>query len=273
MNRRFLALIISLTLALSGCSAGGEYAQSEAGIAPDAAQDQAGMFYESSFFAERSVIRSVQIGIEIQNLGLAVAELEGLVDEVEGYFQYRNQSANDSGVQFADYSQIRIPNKDLDGFLHQLKQLGQVVQFEVSSEDVTTQVLDLGSRVRSLSDSVTRLEELFGSAKNTSELLEIESALSQRRAELESLQSQLEYYQSQVDYSTVTLSLYLDGEGPIAEPKNFLEGIGYGFESLVRFLSGTLVALGYLVPWLLLIAPVTLVLTLLVRRNRQARKG
>jgi hypothetical protein len=272
MKSRLLAVLISLTLILSGCSASDEYTQSDAGYAPEAAQDQAGTSYESSFKAERSVIRSAQLGIETQNLVSAVTELERLVDDSAGYFEYRSQSANNSGVKFADYSQIRIPNEDLDGFLDELKLLGQVVQFEISSDDVTTEVLDLGARVSSLSDSVTRLEELISSANTTSELLEIENALSQRRAELESLQSQLEYYQSQVDYSTVSLSLYLEGEGPIAEPKNFLEGIGYGFESLMLFLSGTLVAIGFLVPWLLVIAPVALVLALVVRLVRKARK-
>ena len=269
MKPKLLALSLASLLLLAGCASAvqesmpGEVSQEGAYDRSLASSDVAGI--------DRSVIRSAYITLETDDLAAGTKEIQRIVSSNKGYLDNWSQSSNDAGESWAYFATIRVPNSALDKSLAELQLIGTVTQLELSSQDVTTQVLDLDARIKSLTESIGRLQELLNSATTTSELIEIENALAQRQAELESLQAQSEYLNSQVDYSTIGLSLYLKDRGPQAEPQNFLEGIQYGFEALVAFFASTLVAAGFVVPWLIVLIPALAILYFLIRKLAKRR--
>lgn len=271
MKSKLLATALILLATLTGCapvSYQDSMMDSAPGIAYEGADGSTGTNY-----VDRSVIRSAWITLETEDLDASRQEVERLVEQNSGYFDGWSESSNDAGESWAYFATIRVPNQQLDGVLEQLQLLGTVTQLELSSVDVTTQILDVDARIRSLTESVARLEQLIASATTTAELIEIENALSARQAELESLQAQAEYLKSQVDFSTIKLSLYLAGRGPVAEPENFLEGISYGFEALLAFFSGALVALGFAVPWLIVVVPLVIAVLVSIRIFRKRSRA
>ena len=70
---------------------------------------------------------------------------------------------------------ISVPSDKLDSTLEQLKSLGTITSRVISSDDVTTQVADVASRVKALEGSIARLNELSKKAGTISQLTELES--------------------------------------------------------------------------------------------------
>jgi hypothetical protein len=264
MRLKFLSAGILTLLALTGCTSQ-QALEQPSNTVEGALMERSAASADISAI-DRSVIRSAYITLETEDFTEAVTEVERIVQARKGFLDNWSRSSNDAGEAWAYFATIRVPNTSLDQTLAELQVLGNVTQLELVSSDVTTQVLDFDARIKSLTESIDRLGKLLESATTTSELIEIENALAQRQAELESLQVQSDYLNSQVDYSTIGLSLYLKDRGPQAEPQNFLEGIQYGFEALVAFFAGSLVTAGYVVPWLILFIPMALVAIFLIRR-------
>ncbi len=222
----------------------------------------------------RSVVETAYLSLETDNLSETSEEIKLLVTTAGGFIDSWQQQSNDAGELWQVYATLRMPAKDLEKSLDGLGALGQAKSLERSATDVTTQVIDLDARITALEASVQRLLALIDSAGTTSELLEAESYLSQRQAELESLKSQREYLSSAISYATVTVSVYQKGAAATDSPSNFWEGLVAGWNGLVAFLAGSTVVLGVLAPWVLLTLPfAALGWYLWRRRNRIKSTG
>lgn len=166
---------------------------------------------------------------------------------------------------------LRIPSARLDAFAAALDELGSVDEQQFSRQDVTAEGQDLDARITALGTSVDRLLALLERAESTDDLIAIESTLSQRQGELESLQGQRRVLDDQVALSTVELLLRGADEAPAPEPVSFLTGLSAGWAALVATGGGVLVALGVLLPWLLLLGVLAVAAVPIVRRIRSRR--
>lgn len=274
-----LALIFSLGAcsAMSSSESGPEF-PSSAG-APIAPTDQEGGAKPgdgsngSDGTVTRSVIETAYLTLETDELLATSEAVRSLVASAGGFIDSWQQQTNDAGELWQVYATLRMPAKDLEGSLDDLAALGQVRSLERSATDVTTQVIDLDARITALESSVQRLLGLIDSAGTTSELLEAESYLSQRQAELESLKSQREYLSTAISFATVTVSIYQTGTSASASPSNFWEGLVAGWDGLVAFLAGSTVVLGLIAPWVLLVLPFAAIGWYLWRKRNRLRSS
>lgn len=162
---------------------------------------------------------------------------------------------------------VRIPAADLDAFLTDLEQVGEVGEVSQTSEDVTQAAQDLDARIEALETSTDRLLEIMAEAGDTTDLIAIEEALSQRQAELESLRSQRTYLSDQVAMSTVHISLTAEHD-PVIEASGFTGGLQTGWHALITFVSALLSMSGMLLPWLVVLGIPAAVIVWGVRRRR-----
>ena len=170
---------------------------------------------------------------------------------------------------------VRVPADGLQSLVDQLSGLGEVTASSVNRQDVTAVTLDLEARVDAAQASVDRLTELMAQAGNLTDLIAAESALAERQATLESYQQQLKYYDEQVAFSTLTVTLSEPVETVEADPTGFGDGLAAGWNGLVATLNGIVIAIGFLLPWLLALAVIGAVvwgIVTLVRR-RKSRQG
>ena len=172
---------------------------------------------------------------------------------------------------------LRVPADQYDAVLDRIAGLGPVTARTESSQDVTAQVIDVNSRVASLTASVERVRALLGQATNIADVIAIESELATREADLESLQQQQAALQGQVAMSTVTVGLNAVTQSAVGQteplPDNgFVAGLKAGWANLLQFLTWLGALLGGLLPWLPLIALVAGVLWWAGRRLRRHRR-
>jgi hypothetical protein len=144
---------------------------------------------------------------------------------------------------------LSVPADKLDTALDQLsKQVGTVLRRSTSSQDVTAQYVDTESRLKTMRASVARVRALMTQAKDIGQVVALESELSRRQADLESLESQLGALKNSVERSTVTVSLSTPGNEP-STGTGFLAGLRAGWNAFTASGSGLLTAIGAVLPF------------------------
>jgi hypothetical protein len=216
----------------------------------------------------RAVITIGTISITVDTPSTAAEKAVRIADAAGGHVDGRTEHPSTGGDQGSARLVLRIPNTRLDAVLAELKKLGRVENLSLSTQDVTGQSQDLDARITALTTSVDRLVELMSRATTTADLISIESALSDRQANLESLQAQKRGLDDQVELATLTVEFGTVATAPVRPPATFLSGLIAGWDSFVTFLSGALVVVGVALPWLAFAALLATITVLVVRRRR-----
>lgn len=286
------ALLAALTLAISlsacaGAPSGETFSGSAAspelardGLAHMSSLDSAAggdMFAENSTQmldrgAQTAVIRTGDTTIVVDDPAATAERVAELASKLGGSVANRSVSLGDDGRAASATLSIRVPDAKFDDAFSQLSDLGRVSNENRNEIDVTLERTDLRARVDALTTSVDRLNELLGSASTTSELIEVENALSQRQQELDGLTAQLDYLEDQVAFSTLWVALVTEAQAPNG-PKNFWDGLLAGLASIAAAASGALIAAGVALPWLVVIGVITIIVVAIVRKRRRKREA
>jgi len=261
-------------------------ARLEAGAA-DGAADQA----VSSAEADREIIASASASVLVDDVADAAEEITALAGQYDGYVESMNVGTDGGGVtpMVEDTSMIypqpptagsgwisvRVPAEDLTAAIDDLEDVGEVTAVSINRTDVTDQAIDLRARVEATQASVDRLTQLMAQSASVEDLIAAEVALSDRQATLESYEQQLEQLDSQVAMSTLQVNLTSESTPVKADPAGFGDGLAAGWNALVATLNGIVIALGFLIPWIVVLAIAGVIvwaLVRLIRRRRAARR-
>jgi hypothetical protein len=291
MRARAVAALLAATgLLLAGCAATGQTDAIEPAVmdeevavagAPDMAAE-GGMMAESReggagvpgstpALTDRQIIRSGYLSMRVEDVRRSAAEVRGLATAAQGLIVSEEIGA--SGDSAYATIQAQVPAQGLDRFIEQVSDLGTVDTLNLSASDVTAQVVDLDARIDALRTSINRLTQLLAQASRIEDLLAIETQLAQRQAELDSLTAQRTYLADQVAMSTLTVSLAPLTEVPDVEAPGFLQGLKSGWATFVSVVMVGVTAVGFLLPWLLLLAIASIpIAIILVRHSRRQRR-
>jgi Flp pilus assembly protein TadB len=128
----------------------------------------------------------------------------------------------------------------------------------------------MDARITALSASVDRLLALLSEADDTAVLIQLETAISDRQGELDSLTAQRRYLADQVTMSAVSLQISSEAPVPAATPSTFWDAVVAGAATLGSVATALVLFLGFALPWLAVIA-VLLAIVWIVRRRRHRR--
>jgi hypothetical protein len=284
MRRRIapVAAVAALAaLLLAGCSTGGGTSSEPApevdagsgapaeGFVPEGQAPSGG---EAATPEDRSVVTTGFVSVTVDDPIERAAEAADLVEKAGGRVDSRNETPGTDAQPASAALVLRIPADELDGVLDEVRGLGEVNSVSLNSSDVTQQREDLDARITALQASVDRLLALLADADTTADLIAIESELSTRQAELDSLTAQRDLLADQVEYSTISLDLLSEGVAPDAAPGDFWSGLIAGWNALLGFLSWIAIAAGVLLPWfaaLLVIGAIIAGIVVLATRGRR----
>lgn len=283
---RFLAALGSVALAgavLVGCGTSGDVSGempmvADAPMMDEAPAAQGGPMMEgapmkdaASPVTDRSIIRTAYLSMRVPSVPDAIDEVRALVAQRDGVISSESLSSGSPGG-FATIT-AQVPADDLTTFLDEVGSLGTVDTLDVTAQDVTTQVIDLDARIAVLESSIARLTDLLDQAERVEDIVAVESELSARQAELDSLTSQRDYLAEQVALSTVTITLTPVTQVADVDSPGFLSGLQTGWSAFIALIGFAITALGFLVPFLIVAAIILIPVTvLLVRRSRRARR-
>lgn len=263
MKRIPLVAIASVAsiLLLAGCSSSSgsstPASPRQEKSAPGTTQDgatQDGTTEDGAVAADAQIVTTGWVSISVTDPIEASAEAVKVVESHGGHIDNRSEQAGTGSESASAQLTIRVPEDDVTKTLDELKKLGTAESVSITSTDVTAQTTDLDARITAMQGSVDRLLDLLAAATDIDDLIALESAISTRQADLDSLKSQRDLLGDQIAYSTIDLQLVAAGSVPAGGPKDFWGGLGVGWNSLVAALNGSVVALGVALPWLLVLA-------------------
>lgn len=300
-QNRLLALTLALLLALSLTACG---AKSNGTAAADAAPMAAGSGENSMMAAaedgavrqealstdtsadtaqlpeSRKWIVTMYVTAETEDLDSMTASLNETISGLGGYVEDQsiyNGSAYATRRYRSASLTVRIPAEQADGFIQQVSGYANIVTQEKNLDDVTLQYVDTESRLTALETEEARLLELLAQAETMSDLLEIESRLTDVRYELESAASQLRLYDNQIDYATIYLTIEEVREYTPVEEPTLWERISGGFVDSLKGLGNGILDLGVWVvvssPYLVVYGLILAGVLLLIRKLRRRRKN
>ena len=232
----------------SGASAGGYLQQTMLDATPEAVTydlDQAAVLSENDAAAAEDrqastspkIIYTTNLSLESKDYDAARAALDAALSEAGGYLESSSEYS-DVGSSRSVNLTFRVPEENYQSFLDAVAQAGNVTYKSQQADDVTTQYMDVETRLSNLEAQRTRLQELQAQADNLSDLLQIESSLTDVQSQIESWQSQLNWYSDQVQQCTVYVNL---SEVQTYTPTNegFFARVGTAFaEGWSNFVSG-----------------------------------
>ena len=153
------------------------------------------------------IIYTAYLSIETKDYDWAYQQLNDTLSSVDGYLESSNEYTDSTDSTRTLSLTLRVPEGSYDAFVDAAEQAGSVTSKSESADDVTTQYMDIEARLDNLTAQRTRLQELQASADDLTDLLQIESSLSDVQYQIESYQSQLNWYSQQVSYCTVNITL------------------------------------------------------------------
>ncbi|MEV0065534.1 DUF4349 domain-containing protein [Amycolatopsis sp. NPDC050768] len=196
---------------------------------------------------DRKLARSARLDLSTPKLDDVVSRARVIAAGAGGY------TGQESTLESSATLSLAVPAEKLDGVLDQLAGLGKVTKRELSSQDVTAQVVDVDARLATQRASVDRIRALLAKATSISEIASVESELTNREAALESLEQQQKALAGSVAMSTVALSVTADvvtGPGQTSDDlPGFLAGLAGGWDAFLTVGGGFLTALGAIAPF------------------------
>lgn len=230
-----------------------------------------------STITERAIIRTGTMTIRTSDVQLAADKAAALVNGGEGYVGNIQTTSNDQGQTVGVQVVLRVPVDDYDNVVAELKKLGKVIANKHQSTDVTKELTDVESRIASQKKSIERLRTLMSQANTVGDVIQIESELATREADLESLQSQQATLSAQATLSTLTANFEKPKAKaapapPSEDTTGFLQGLKAGWAALVATVDVGLTVIGALLPFLVAIAVLGALPAWLLIRQRQRRR-
>jgi hypothetical protein len=221
----------------------------------------------------RSLIYTGTLAVTVPDVAKA-ADAAGTVATAAG-----GSIAGDNRTLDADRSQaqltLRVPSDAFSSTMDKLATtLGTETSRSVSTQDVTQDLVDLDARLATQRASVDRVRALLAKANTVGEVVSIESELTKREADLDSLEQRKTKLSGLVALSTITLNLRAPAApapAPVKADSGFLAGLKSGWQAFVSSAKVFLTVAGWLLPWLIVIGlPAWLILRFVRARRRAA---
>ncbi|MFY7651089.1 MAG: DUF4349 domain-containing protein [Chitinophagaceae bacterium] len=199
------------------------------------------------------LIKNARLAVSVKNLPALKKEVAQLVTKHKAYITL--ESSNEFPESINANLTIKVAAAKFDAFMLDIDKIeGLWTSKEISSEDVTTQVIDHEVRLKSKKQALQQMEALYKKATKIADVLSIQEQINAVQEAIESTEAQLKYLKNSASFSTV----YLE----ITEPKQasvIAEPYGFGTQLLNAVNSGYRFCVESIV-WLVKIWPVLILL-------------
>lgn len=206
---------------------------------------------------EQKLISNGAVQLKSGDVGKAVFDVRNVVDRYAGEVEASSTETDDEGSPLRARLKLRVPTAQFDAAMQDLGRVATLVASSGNTEDVTTEVLDRTIRIQVQRRSIERISLLLEQATSIRDIVNIESQLSQRQADLAVLEKQQRYLDDQTAMATINVSVERTKEKKEPAPKakdkddsGFFSGLGDGWDALKTFGDGFATVVGALLPWM-----------------------
>ncbi|MEU6371768.1 DUF4349 domain-containing protein [Streptomyces sp. NPDC046909] len=257
-------LLLAAALALTGCS-GASDSDSGSGsdkagqadakeAAPGGAADGSGGGAKQATTAPKlptsHIIRTAELTVQVKDVPKALEAARTTTESAGGYVGKESTSRDEEGAEETQVT-LRVPVDRYEEVLAELEGSGKLLERTANAQDVTDQVVDVESRIKTQRASVARIRELMDQATKLSDVVTLEGELSTRQSDLEALLARQASLKDRTSLATITLSL---SEKPVKkaaedDDPTVLDALSGGWGAFVSMLRWIVVALAAVLPF------------------------
>jgi hypothetical protein len=224
---------------------------------------------------QQALIKTGAVALRSADVGKTRYDVQVLVDEHAGQISDDKTETDKTGDPLRSRMVLRVPVDDFDETMDGLAKLATLASTTTSSEDVTTQLIDVEARIKVQQASVQRVRLLLSQAGTIREIMAIENELADRQAQLDSLLQQQAYLKDQTSMSTIKVNIErLPDPKVVAKAKNdddgFIAGLSAGWKGLGNAAVAVATVIGAVLPFAVVGLLVGVPVWLLARRLRRS---
>lgn len=161
---------------------------------------------------ERLIIQNVDMSIVVTDPKTRMKEISDLALKMGGFVVSSNLYQSSYGPNEIEVPEgslvIRVPADKLDEALASIKEGAIDVKYENrSGQDVTSQYIDLESRLSAKKAAEKKLLEILDQSETTEDTLAVYTQLQQIQTEIEVLVGQMKYYEESAALSAISITL------------------------------------------------------------------
>jgi hypothetical protein len=217
------------------------------------------------------------VALHAEDLTAVRQELDRLLGRYGGFVADEKTSNDEDGATDRSVLTLRVPSRHFDAVMAAFDDMATVTDTGREATDVTTEVIDVASRIRTQEVSLHRLRGFLGEATDVNAMIRLESEIARRESDLASLRAQQEYLGDQTSLATVTVTMTTPAtttkptEDDPLEDAGFLAGLGGGWEALQDVLVVVATVVGALLPFTVVLGVLGVPLLVWLRTARRRR--
>jgi hypothetical protein len=156
---------------------------------------------------QKKVIKTGDLSLVVGS-STSATETIGTIAKTNGGFVLSSNVYKTSGSQEEGYVSIKVPFEKFEGALGDIKKIAAQIKSEtVTASDVTQEYVDLQAQIKNYESEEAQYREIMKRAVKISDVLEVQSKLSEVRGRIDMVQGRLNYLASQTDMSLITVRL------------------------------------------------------------------
>jgi hypothetical protein len=161
---------------------------------------------------------TVDLGVGQDRLNDTINRATDVVTRAKGIYVGSSTSVPD-GIPASGQVTFRVPVDAFEPVLRELKTLGTYRGEQSSTDDVTSQYIDLNGQLAAWRAQERVYLRLLDRAKSVADVIAVQNQLQQVQSNIERLQGQVDHLEDQSSFSTILLQLSGPGaSGPAGEP-------------------------------------------------------
>lgn len=165
---------------------------------------------DATVSTDRKVMRTGALSVRVQSADATVDRVKGIAQGRDGFVTDISLYEGARGSKSGSLT-VSVPVDRFDEVITEIKKTASAVMNEtVTGNDVTEAYIDLSARLKNKYAEEQAYSDLLGKAQKMSDIIEITTALSTVRGDIESMEGQKRYYDSRTTMAMITVSLTED---------------------------------------------------------------
>ncbi len=229
---------------------------------------------------ERKIVRNADLQLESDTPEEVQQKITAIAESKQGFVVESTQSSSNVRANKRDTvtMTVRVPADKFSEAIDEIrKSASRVIVETVKSDDVTEEFIDVEARLKAKRSLEAQFLEIMKRANSVADALDVQSKLSDVRAEIEKIEGRLRFLQNQTSLSTIKIRI----QTPAAFSSNskgffyqFGESVGKGFDAALGFVLGFVTFAIAILPFLILVVlPIYLLIRYLLRKARRRKSA
>jgi hypothetical protein len=156
---------------------------------------------------DKKIIKTADITTEVADFKAFSSQTKEMAKKYGGYIAGEKQQ--ESAYKIENVLAVKVPVDMFDDMMNELARLPvKIISKQVSSQDVTTEIVDTKSRIEAKKEVREKYMEFLRGAKNMEEMLQVQQQINDIQEQIETATGRVTYLSHASAYSTINLTYY-----------------------------------------------------------------